>query len=60
MSDLGYFFPVIKPNDMLANPFLWCEDDKFFPDFVKIDTLFSLFEAESIRRKIQLLHQAKI
>jgi hypothetical protein len=35
MSDLGYFFSVIKPNDMLANPFLWCEDDKFFPDFVK-------------------------
>jgi hypothetical protein len=60
MSDLGYFFSVIKPNDMLANPFLWCEDDKFFPDFVKNrHFIFAIFEAESIR-KIQLLHQAKI
>jgi hypothetical protein len=36
---------------MLANPFLWCEDDKFFPDFVKT-LYFRYFEAESIRRKI--------
>jgi hypothetical protein len=51
MSDLGYFFPVIKPNDMLANPFLWCEDDKFFLISSKIDTLFSLFLSGKYKKK---------
>jgi hypothetical protein len=34
----------------MLNPFLWCEDDKFFLISSKIDTLFSLFEAENKKK----------
>jgi hypothetical protein len=46
---------------VLANPFLGCQDHKFFTDAIKDRCLiFAIFEAEVTRREIELLHVAKI